>query len=837
MNRPLRTSEPVPSPECLSGETRAGQVNNRTARRWETLQVSLVLLALLVVFFWRPLLTGRKLLPVDIAFTDPLYGGHAPTDWVKPYNILLYDQTYQFYPWRVYVSQALRQGYLPFWNPDVYCGVPLLAEDQPAVFYPLNILSYAFSPADAVLFTAVARLFIAGLAMYWLVRTLGAGRWGALIGAVTFAFSGFMIVFLGHPHTNVVACLPAYFLTIEWLYRRNNAQHVAFVALVIAAQLTGGHSETALYTLFAGGLYYLYLVWTDWSRNHRWRPVAWAMLSFGAAAILGLALAAVHVFPFLQWLQQSAELRLRSGTENLTTWSQGLKQWLTYLVPGVLPNAFGNPTWSGEYQSFLPSGNFVEQTIYVGIVGLVLAAVAVWARRRDRRVLFLAALGIAALGAALRIPPFDWINHLPVFNIASVGRFRLVYTFCMSVLVGIGAHEVLQPAPDRHQLSVVAGLLGSLAALCIPLLWVTHRYLLNLAAATSSRSVRDVLPRILQAYQWSNVMLYWPILIALAGCALFVLVRQRWVKVRAMQLLLFLLVVVDLFAFGINYHSTVREEDIFPETPALQRIMNEPGVFRVMGTHIDLMPNSNVVHGLQDIRGLDFPIHRYMELCQAMGGQDWLGYGILFTEQLQPRLLSLLNVKYVLTTSRLGPRVLQNMRLVMLDNDVKVYENLACLPRAFVVHSVRVQESADAALKALFSSDLALGSEIVLEKSPPVAFGTGNAQPRQDAQIVEYTPNRLVIEADSSGSGFLFLSDSYYPDWKARVDGVESEIYQADYAFRAVYLPPGHHTVEFSYEPSSFRLACASSLLALASVALLMLVPWAWARSRRLGKQ
>jgi hypothetical protein len=221
------------------------------ARRWEALQVFLLLLALLAIFFGEALFTGRKLLPADIAYLDPVFRSQAPPGFTQPHNVLLYDQAYQSYPWRVQTAQALSQGSLPFWNPYIYCGSPLLAEDQPAVFYPLNLLSYALPPQDAVLFTALARLLVAALGAYWFTRTIGGGRFGALIGAVTFAFSGFMIVWLGHPHTNVAAWLPALFLTLEWLYQRSSPRHIALVALVVAAQLTGGHAETALYTLTA----------------------------------------------------------------------------------------------------------------------------------------------------------------------------------------------------------------------------------------------------------------------------------------------------------------------------------------------------------------------------------------------------------------------------------------------------------------------------------------------------------------------------------------------------------------------------------------------------------
>jgi hypothetical protein len=340
---------------------------------------------------------------------------------------------------------------------------------------------------------------------------------------------------------------------------------------------------------------------------------------------------------------------------------------------------------------------------------------------------------------------------------------------------------------------------------------------------------------IVQAFHILNLAMYWPLLIAVAGAVALELYLRQSMSRRTMQGILLLLLIMDLFAFGMNYHATIQPELIFPETPALQRVKSDTGVFRVLGTHIDLMPNTAMLHSLYDIRGLDFPIHRYLELCQAMGGKDWLGYGILFTEAFQPRLLNLLNVKYVLTSSRPGPKVLRDMTLLDVDRDIKIYQNLACLPRAFVVHAVRVAKDSQEALRLLQDPNFDLGAEIVLEKAPPpdVAIAGGEAQAdlqnkltREDAEIALYTPNRVVIRTDTTYPGFLFLSDSYYPDWKAYVDGNVTEIYLADYAFRAVYLASGQHVVEFICEPRSFRLAAGVSLLALLSIVVLLVSPW-----------
>jgi len=92
------------------------------------------------------------------------------------------------------------------------------------------------------------------------------------------------------------------------------------------------------------------------------------------------------------------------------------------------------------------------------------------------------------------------------------------------------------------------------------------------------------------------------------------------------------------------------------------------------------------------------------------------------------------------------------------------------------------------------------------------------------AEIVEYLPNKIKIEVETEKPGLLFLSDNYYPGWKALVDGKETKIYRADYTFRAVEIPIGTHEVEFIYQPESFKKGSQISLLSLGLIIFLGLI-------------
>ncbi|MDP3057630.1 MAG: YfhO family protein [bacterium] len=91
------------------------------------------------------------------------------------------------------------------------------------------------------------------------------------------------------------------------------------------------------------------------------------------------------------------------------------------------------------------------------------------------------------------------------------------------------------------------------------------------------------------------------------------------------------------------------------------------------------------------------------------------------------------------------------------------------------------------------------------------------------AEIIEYKPDYIEIKTDSIENGILFLSEIYYPGWEAYVDGVKTEIYQADYMFRSIKLPSGNHTIKFTYNPKIFKTGAAISIISLFSTIISLL--------------
>ncbi len=146
------------------------------------------------------------------------------------------------------------------------------------------------------------------------------------------------------------------------------------------------------------------------------------------------------------------------------------------------------------------------------------------------------------------------------------------------------------------------------------------------------------------------------------------------------------------------------------------------------------------------------------------------------------------------------------------SGDVKIYENLDGPPRAFIVHQARVLDD-EAAVAAMRDPSFRPEAEVILASGESGLRSHDN--PESEAEILSYQPQRVVISASLAADGYLVLTDAHYPGWRALVDGQETPIHRANLLFRAIHLPAGQHSVEFVYDPFSFKLGAVISLAAL----------------------
>jgi hypothetical protein len=143
----------------------------------------------------------------------------------------------------------------------------------------------------------------------------------------------------------------------------------------------------------------------------------------------------------------------------------------------------------------------------------------------------------------------------------------------------------------------------------------------------------------------------------------------------------------------------------------------------------------------------------------------------------------------------------------------RVYLNEGYLPRAYLVFEAEAAANADEALALVVANQERLDGWVALETAEglPVLGGSGTGT----AVVTDYQPNSVSVDVTLDAPGYLVLADTYYPGWQATVDGDPAPVYRANSVVRAVPVPAGAHSVQFTFRPPDFYASAAISLFTL----------------------
>jgi hypothetical protein len=709
----------------------------------------------------------------------------------------------QFLPWRAYALDVLRHGYLPLWNPLVGMGAPLLANYQSALLYPPNLLLFFGDPAWLSTLLVMLHLILAGAGTALLARQLGLDRLGQCVAGLAFGLCGYLVARSGFFSINAAAAwLPWVILSADRIVLnlptaskwRVRIRTCIPLAVVFALQWTAGHAQTAWYTLV------LMAAWVLWrSARGGVRSLGISVAGIAAAGTLAFALAAPQLLPTLEYLAQSYRAETLDA-EFALTYSFWPWRFLGLLAPG----AFGSPA-SGDYWGY---GNFWEDAIYVGVLPLLLAAVALvrgFLRRGSHAglVRFLAAVGAVVIVLALgsHTPMFPWLfRTVPTFGLFQAPtRWMLLFELCLALLAGVGASawvKVNGRALYWSRLGTAGA--GAVAG----------------AAWLARLVVPDIEPTLVRAVSTAGLWLF------LAG-VLVLLRRERASALWTVAVALVVMADVVVAGTGLNpttaadlYHGDTKLSGVvddghrtyFPSD--LEQEVKFEWAFRV-----------DTFHALVDwrqVREAGLPNVALLEGIPAASNFD----------PLQPR-------RWVVWRNTLESGGSPDVLLQLMDvgwiaksrpsKDVPVeFDAVPGSERVRIVPDALLVESVDAALAAVAAERFDPLAEVIVEalagQPLPASGGSGIATLMPSAD-----PNRVVIEVEADGPAWLLLSDTWYPGWEARIDGVGMSVWRGDYLFRAVPVPTGKHVVEFLYRPVSFL---AGVILAVAAIVLLAWSIW-----------
>lgn len=703
------------------------------------------------------------------------------------------------------------------WNPYHFLGMPSFGSLTFVPFvYPLDIvfgfLNKTLHFPD--LTWLLAHYLLMGLSMLLFLRALGAAPEGAVLGAVTFALTPNLVAVGAFGHGSQImtaAYIPLLLYLLDRYARRGSLLWLAAFAAAAALQLLRSHVQIVFYTWLALGGYALFLTITA-AKEGRKGEAARAL--GGLAVGLGLAFG-MSAFLYLP-THEYAALSVRGGGEGggaglpyATAWSFSPAEILTFVIPSMF--GFGGRTYWGS----MP---FTDYPNYMGIVPLMLAIYGAMRWPGKVRWYLLAMSGIALLmsfGKHFQ-PLYSLLYyHLPFFNKFRVPVMILVLVqFATAALAAFGVTKALERPSSRDKGKdpgapwVRAGILAAVAGVAVTAL--LHALSDTLVAAAQHGHPNLGAEGARQALDMASLDAIKSALVLGIGFLVVGFARRGRMIRSAAALALLLVTVADLWVIDrkIIDPQVGSAEDYagyFRETPEVTFLKSDRSLFRVYP--LEWNDSRLAAYGVASVMGYHPAKPKlYQALADTAGIMSSLD------------MLKFLNVKYVLLDGKL-PDTTPGVTL-RRDGDIKVYEILGALPRAYVVHRLKPVLNDVVALATIRTRDFDPAQEVIWTEPDPLPPMGAPAVP-DSVRVIGYDFNEAEFMVSTTAPGLFVLTDQWDPDWKATVDGKSAAIHRVDYLLRGILIGPGVHRIRFTYVPHALEAGIKISTLSLALTVLL----------------
>ncbi|MDP4200970.1 MAG: YfhO family protein [Bacteroidota bacterium] len=791
----------------------------------------LLLLGVLVIAFGPILFQGKLLLPTDLGdtMTLPFSQSFSPP---QAENAYISDGLFQFYPYKLLLREAWQHGRFAFWNPLNLGGYPAYAESMATNFDVLNVVLLFGKMPFVFEIYLILPLFIAGIAFYFFLMSYNIDIWVARIFSMSYMLCGVFIThLLNHFIAGSMCWAPLLALFIKRHYDEGSARYLVFASLALCFGFLGGNIQTASFLVFLLALYALSYPKKETSISRRFGVIT-------KTIALGLLLSAIMWLPTLEFFWSVVQ----SGLIASTSYTRGysilqriltLPLMLTFFIPQLAGSAGGVTLYNafGVYT--------VDFNAAIGYLPLLLGIWAVIARWRDSDVRPFALLTVCGFLLPIATPLFRFLYH----------RFFIIGIFGLCGAGALGFQRILDGDLDRTAFQRWVRISRNIFAAAAGLILIVGFLILTNYQRTWEWALTHLLPRIehmsfaegnrawvfdrlratIDNYSLSSPSLFISLAsIAIGYYLLSSLLHSSGLKRNAKLAGIWAItgLQVGMFAYSWFPHVDPARFPLLPDVKLTDFLRRDSStrVFVDRRWHPNeqylFIDNDNAAYGIAMLSGYESLLTRSF----------YLHIPKLATDSTMPaKMLGLLNVKYVLTgaTSHLP-----SGDFALLDTGTwRLWQNRHVTLRAWLSDRVVNSPSDSSTLAQLVDTSFDL-REVIFKDEKYAAIPPPLVMAPQLPTIIEDKPELIRIETSSDHSGYLVLSDSYYPGWECFVDGRKHDILRANYAMRAVYLDAGRHHVSFVFDPMSFQLGKWISILSFASILGLGLVQ-ATRRERR----
>lgn len=702
---------------------------------------------------------------------------------VDIFSSLYLDTTGQILPWHKLARELILHGRLPLWNDFSGMGLPLLANMQSAVFFPLSWPFYLLPFKLAVFLHVFLKLFFAGFFTYLFLDSFKL-RWvSKILAGCLFAFSGAFMIWPQWSLSNVVMLLPLFLWTVTKMFETRQIKYFIYFSLLTALGFFAGHPHTFFY-IYVFVLVYLvfYFIWTYKSRRD------FLLLGMsGFAGLLGGVMATVILWPFLEYLNLSANIAYRSSFDiNPFFLTKNL------FISNLIPDFFGNPGYRNF--SYLLVPNYSEITMgYVGLVGLLLALFVIFKKTKNPLEWFFSLTPVCLFVLIYNVNPiYNWVNKLPGFSWNYNNRLLYLWAFSLAILAAYGLEMILD---RRLKVNKILLYSGGVLLVGLGLFYLNHKPTLFTQTA----------------FTWS-IISRWQLvfLVIFVGQLIFSTLLVIWArKSPRFAIILLVFVFLETGLHGLIFNRTTPVNKFYPVTPVLSYLQKNYPVdfYRTFVYGHVFLPNFGTWYGFNELPDYDVI---YLVSNKKLKKQiAEFNYSPEYTfDQPNFSALKFFSTKYLLYPPAEGQKLLDlklpNLKLIKTDEHYWLFGLDWVLPRVFLYSNNKVD-----------NLNLAI---LDLMKTPQLSK-------IQTVDKFSYNSSgEINIEYSSASEKYLITTDNYMPGWQVSLGKSVLPVEDVG-GMRAVKVPAGKHRLTMIYRPKSVVMGSRISLLTeIVVISLLVLV-------------
>ena len=763
------------------------------------------------VLFFSPVLKGKKILQNDIV----QYSGMSKE--LKDYRLKYEKETY--------------------WVNNAFSGMPTY---QLGAKYPHNyikkldlLIRFLPRPADY--------LFLYFIGFYFLMLSLKIEYRLAVLGALSFGFSTYLIIIIGAGHNakaHAISYMPLVLGSIIYVVRKKYIIGFILTAIFLGLQLTANHFQMTYYLMFIVIVMAIWFVFKCIKENDRVHLIKTIVVLF-TSLVFSLLMNSSNILTTMEYSKESTRGNSSSLTINsdgspkenfskgldreyITQWSYGVFESLNLFIPKIVGGGSSEKLDSNSsfYQVLRKSGYsplesnqivknsptywgnqpFVEAPAYVGIAVFFLFVFSVFLYRGNHRSWLLASIILSLLlsfGKNFSFLTDLFINYFPVYDkFRAVSSIQVILELCIPVMAILGLSSLFSDKIMTKSKIRALNFTGMVFLLILIVLYLIKGFL-PFSGISDQYMDETIIEALIEDRKeiYVSQLLKSFIFISMIFSLIFLFIKEKLNK-NYFIVSLAIIISTDLILFSKNYVNdenfvdAVNVENPYNLDEVYKSIIDDKSDYRVLDlTENSTKPNYffNSINGYHAAK-----LGRYNDVMDFYLNKNHLNT------------LSMFNTKYIIFNQ---------------EGEKQIFKNEFSSGSAwFVKENINVSDD-DQEIKSL---DTLNYKEISVSQSYESKKYYNNTS---SIVIAEKKSDYIRYDVSSDDTGLIIFSEIFYPKgWKAYINDQEVTIERFNYILRGLEVPQGKHKLEFVFDPTIVKLSSNISLFSTLGFMFIILV-------------